>query len=101
MFVRDAHRNAFCNPFGTVVCYTVCRTAVKEDRTMWINSPLGRWEMKERTKRAPGQEQLGRWLREVEDAKRAQEPPRSASALTGIALTLRDWFGLRSARRTA
>jgi hypothetical protein len=60
---------------------------------MWINSPLGRWEMKERTKRAPDQEQLGRWLREVEGAKKPQKSWRSIvlalGALLGQSLTKR------------
>jgi len=68
---------------------------------MWINSPLGRWEMKERTRRVPRQEQLGRWLREVEDAKRAQGGTRSAGALAGLVLALGDWLGLSASRRTA
>ena len=61
---------------------------------MWINSPLGRWEMKERTRRMNARPELGRWLREVEDAKRAQEGPRSAHSIRGIVLTLGGWFGL-------
>ena len=61
---------------------------------MWINSPLGRWEMKERTKRAPHQEQLGRWLREVEDAKKPRESWRS------VLLTLGALLGRPPTRRT-
>jgi hypothetical protein len=60
---------------------------------MWINSPLGRWEMKERTRRAPHQEQLGRWLREVEEARKPQGSWRSIvlalGALLGQSLTKR------------
>lgn len=62
---------------------------------MWINSPLGRWEMRERTKRAPHQEQLGRWLREVEDAKK---PPGSRRS---ILLTLGALLGQALTKRTA
>jgi hypothetical protein len=68
---------------------------------MWINSPLGRWEMKERTSRAPRQEQLGRWLREIEGAERAQGRPKSVHTIQGIVLALGDWFGLSASRRTA
>jgi hypothetical protein len=61
---------------------------------MWINSPLGRWEMKERTRRASHQEQLGRWRRQVEDAKTTPGRPRPiVQALTGL-------LGLRLTRRT-
>jgi hypothetical protein len=71
---------------------------------MWINSPLGRWEMKERTRRirAPqelgGWQELGRWRREVEDARKAQRGLRPAGALAGFVLALGQWFGLSGAK---
>ena len=68
---------------------------------MWINSPLGKWEMKERTKRIHAPQELGRWRREVEDARKAQGDPGSASALASIVLALGEWLGLSAARRTA
>jgi hypothetical protein len=68
---------------------------------MWINSPLGKWEMKERTRRIHAPQELGRWRREVEDAKRARRVPRSTGALAGIVLALGHWCGLRAAKWSA
>jgi hypothetical protein len=62
---------------------------------MWINSPLGQWEMKERIKRDSHQEQLGRWLREVEDAKGPRASWRS------IVLALGALLGQSLKKRTA
>ena len=68
---------------------------------MWINSPLGQWEMKEHTKRMHRWQDVGRWRREVEDARKVQARPRSTSVLMRIVLALGDWFGLDVARRAA
>lgn len=68
---------------------------------MWINSPLGQWEIKERTKRMHRWQDLGRWRRAVEDARKVQGHPRSTSVLVGIVLALGDWFGLDATRRAA
>jgi hypothetical protein len=61
---------------------------------MWINSPLGKWEMKERTRRIHAQPELGRWRREIEDARKAQGGTRPAGARRGFMLILGDWLGL-------
>ena len=60
---------------------------------MWINSPLGQWEMRERTRRVHAPEELGRWRREIEDARKA-EHKRPAAARRRFALRLGHWLGL-------
>ena len=61
---------------------------------MWINSPLGTWEMKERTRKMHGSEELGRWRREIEDARRAQCSTRPAAGRRRFELRLGEWLGL-------
>ena len=61
---------------------------------MWINSPLGKWEMKERTRRIHAPEELGRWRREIEDARKAGVGTRPAGERRGFALRLGNWLGL-------
>jgi hypothetical protein len=60
---------------------------------MTINPVLSQWDTNGQVKGAQGQEELGRWLRETEGPKQAQEEGRKGG-WPAVAVTLGSVFAL-------